>query len=31
MSRGDIKAALLLGGMIAVLGSLLNVIYWMIK
>jgi hypothetical protein len=31
MSRGDIKAALLLGGMIAVLGSIVTAIYWMIK
>lgn len=31
MTRKDVSAALLLVGMIAILGSLVTAIYWMIR
>jgi hypothetical protein len=31
MSRGNVNAALLLVGMIAVLGTIVTTIYWMIQ
>jgi hypothetical protein len=31
MSRGDVNAALLLVGMITVLGSIFTAIYWMMQ